>query len=94
MILYPFQRSVKVLAPRQLMRTLVTYRTESDGNIGVITLDNPSKLNALTEPMGDALSEVLKTVHKQMPRTVIVTGAGRYVNLVLFHSTKRKKSYH
>ena len=88
MILNRFRRSI-FLAPRQLKRTLVTYRTESDGSIGVITLDNPSKLNALTEPMGDALSEVLATVHKQMPRAVIVTGAGRYVNVVPFYKTKK-----
>ena len=80
------QRSV-VLASRHTMRTLVTYRTE--GNIGVITLDNPSKLNALTEPMGDALSEVLRVVHEQMPRAVIVTGAGGHVTLTTFQKTKK-----
>ena len=82
------QRSV-ILASRHTMRTLVTYRTESEGNIGVITLDNPSKLNALTEPMGDALSEVLRVVHEQMPRAVIVTGAGGHVTLTTFQKTKK-----
>ena len=61
----------------KVLRTLVTYRTELEGKVGIITLDNPSKLNALTEPMGEALAQVLATVNKDLPRAVIVTGAGR-----------------
>ena len=58
-------------------RSLVTYRTELDGKVGVITLNNPTKLNALTEPMGEKLAEVITEVQKDLPRVVIVTGAGR-----------------
>ena len=58
-------------------RSLVTYSTGLDGKVGIITLNNPTKLNALTEPMGEALAEVITKVHKDLPRAVIVTGAGR-----------------
>lgn len=43
--------------------------------IAVITLNNPSKLNALTEPMGDALIARVEEV-KKMPevRAAVITG--------------------
>jgi len=49
-----------------------------DGRIALITLNNPSKLNALTEPLGDALtSEALELRDNPHVRAIILTGAGK-----------------
>jgi len=58
--------------------TLVKTHLENNDQVAVITLNNPSKLNALTEPMGDALIAKVEEV-KKMPdvRAAIVTGAGK-----------------
>ena len=60
----------------QASRTLVSYRTANDDKVGIITLDNPGKMNALTEAMGDALFQVLTDVQKNLPRVIVVTGSG------------------
>jgi len=57
---------------------LVKTHLENDNQVAIITLNNPSKLNALTEPMGDALIKQVEEV-KAMPdvRAAIITGAGK-----------------
>jgi len=57
---------------------LVETYLENDNKVAVITLNNPSKLNALTEPMGEALIDHVHEV-KNLPdvRVAIVTGAGK-----------------
>merc|ERR1711892_982754 len=69
--------------PQQMMQTrkcstLVKTHFENNDQVAVITLNNPSKLNALTEPMGDALIAKVEEV-KKMPdvRAAIITGAGK-----------------
>jgi len=57
---------------------LVKTHMENDNQVAIITLNNPSKLNALTEPMGEALIKQVEEV-KAMPdvRATIITGAGK-----------------
>lgn len=69
--------------PQQILHTrkcsnLVKTYLENNDQIAVITLNNPGKLNALTEPMGDALIARVEEV-KNMPgvRAAVVTGAGK-----------------
>ena len=46
--------------------------------VAVITLNNPSKMNALTEPMGDALTDVVTTLKNDTNvRAAVLTGAGK-----------------
>ena len=60
----------------------MTYDTRENGKIGILTLNNPDKMNALTEDMGDALKNVIDNIsHAENHvdsslRTVIITGAG------------------
>jgi len=57
---------------------LVTVTFEDEGKIAVITLNNPGKLNALTEPMGDDLTEQVKILKSNKNlRAAILTGAGK-----------------
>jgi len=57
---------------------LVTTSLERDGHIAVVTLNNPSKLNALTEPMGDQLISKVNELNKiKELRVAIITGAGK-----------------
>merc|ERR1712128_346581 len=55
--------------------TLVKTHFENNDQVAVITLNNPSKLNALTEPMGDALIAKVEEV-KKLPdvRAAVITG--------------------
>jgi len=69
--------------PQQVLHSrkcsnLVKTHLENNEQIAVITLNNPSKLNALTEPMGDALIARVEEV-KKMPevRAAVITGAGK-----------------
>jgi 2-(1,2-epoxy-1,2-dihydrophenyl)acetyl-CoA isomerase len=56
----------------------MTVRLEKDGSIAVLTLDRPERLNAMNDPMWDALTEHLDSiVADQAIRAVILTGAGR-----------------
>merc|ERR1712025_132963 len=58
--------------------SLVKTHLENDNKVAVITLNNPSKLNALTEPMGEALIKNVEEVKKLRDvRAAIVTGAGK-----------------
>ena len=51
---------------------------EKDGSIAVLTLDRPDQLNAMADPMWDALYEHLgKIAADDEIRAVILTGAGR-----------------
>jgi len=57
---------------------LVKLDMENDNKVAVITLNNPSKMNALTEPMGDALTSVVENLKSnENIRAAILTGAGK-----------------
>ncbi|XP_023326237.1 3-hydroxybutyryl-CoA dehydratase-like protein, mitochondrial [Eurytemora carolleeae] len=56
---------------------LVTSNFLDDQKIAVITLNNPSKLNALTEPMGDQLTAHVTELKNKTIRAAIITGAGK-----------------
>ena len=63
---------------RRSCSSLVKLHHESDGRVAVITLNNPSKMNALTEPMGDALTGVVTRLQSDPGvRCAVLTGAGR-----------------
>ena len=56
----------------------MNIRFEKEGGIGVLTLDRPDRLNAMADPMWDALYEHLgKIAADDAIRAVILTGAGR-----------------
>jgi 2-(1,2-epoxy-1,2-dihydrophenyl)acetyl-CoA isomerase len=56
----------------------MNVRFEKEGTIGVLTLDRPDRLNAMADPMWDALHEHLaKIATDDEVRAVILTGAGR-----------------
>lgn len=49
-----------------------------DGKVALLTLNNPSKLNALNEQMGDALTaQALELKENSNIRAVVLTGAGK-----------------
>ena len=50
---------------------------EKDGEVGVITLDRPDRLNALGQDVRRELNEVLDEVETDSTRVVIFAGAGR-----------------
>jgi len=55
---------------------LVTYHV--DGNVAVITLNRPDKLNAFTTEMLKELGEAVKQAERdETVRAVVITGAGR-----------------
>lgn len=56
----------------------MNVRFEKDGAIATLTLDRPERLNAMADPMWDALYEHLgKIAGDDEVRAVILTGAGR-----------------
>jgi len=56
----------------------MNVRFEKDGAIATLTLDRPERLNAMADPMWDALYEHLGTIAADDGvRAVILTGAGR-----------------
>ena len=56
----------------------MNVRFEKDGAIATLTLDRPERLNAMADPMWDALYEHLGSVAADDAiRAVILTGAGR-----------------
>ena len=56
----------------------MSVRLEKDGSIAVLTLDRPERLNAMNDPMWEALFEHLgKIATDDEIRAVILTGAGR-----------------
>jgi enoyl-CoA hydratase/carnithine racemase len=55
-----------------------TVRLEADGQVAVLTLDRPAKLNALTSEMSAQLARHVETVNENADvRAVVVTGSGR-----------------
>lgn len=56
----------------------MNVRFEKEGALAVLTLDRPDRLNAMADPMWDALYEHLKKIASDDDvRAVILTGAGR-----------------
>jgi 2-(1,2-epoxy-1,2-dihydrophenyl)acetyl-CoA isomerase len=58
----------------------VTYETiqfEMHGSVGVITLNRPDSLNALTTELGNEFQAVVREVREQRARAIVLTGAGR-----------------
>jgi enoyl-CoA hydratase len=53
-------------------------RIEVDGGVAVATLDDPERLNAMTEAMGEALAAAVERLAgDDAVRAVVLTGAGR-----------------
>jgi len=56
----------------------MNVRLEKDGALAILTLDRPDRLNAMADPMWDALHGHLMTIAADDAiRAVILTGAGR-----------------
>ncbi|HSC95479.1 MAG TPA: enoyl-CoA hydratase/isomerase family protein [Burkholderiales bacterium] len=56
----------------------MNVRFEKEGTVAVVTLDRPERLNAMADPMWDALHGHLATIAADEGiRAVILTGAGR-----------------
>jgi 2-(1,2-epoxy-1,2-dihydrophenyl)acetyl-CoA isomerase len=56
----------------------MNVRFEKDGTLAILTLDRPDRLNAMADPMWEALYEHLgKIAADDAIRAVILTGAGR-----------------
>jgi enoyl-CoA hydratase/carnithine racemase len=69
---------------------------EKDGPIAWITLNDPDRLNALSEEMGVAMAKLVPQINKDKTiRAVILTGAGRAFsaggNLDIIEARTRKK---
>lgn len=60
-------------------RTVVDYgvRIERFGHIAVVTFDRPERQNALNEHMWDCIERIVNDLKKELPRVVILTGAGQ-----------------
>jgi enoyl-CoA hydratase/carnithine racemase len=53
-------------------------RVETDGGVALLTLHDPERLNAMTEPMGHALAAAVAALTRdETVRAVVLTGAGR-----------------
>jgi enoyl-CoA hydratase/carnithine racemase len=53
-------------------------KVESEGPIRILTLNDPDRLNAMTDPLHEALTDVwVKIMRDEEVRVVILTGAGR-----------------
>ena len=52
--------------------------TEERGRVGIVTLNNPDKLNALGEPMDTEMREAIEA-YNQNPEigAIVLTGAGK-----------------
>ena len=70
-------RTFKNLTPvRHSSQVLCDF--DHDGKVAVLTLNAPSKLNALSEDMGDELMEHVMTLQQnESVRCCVVTGAGK-----------------
>lgn len=71
---------------------------EKQGSIGLLTLNHPEKLNAMSEDMAQAFSATLKTIAADKNlRVIILTGAGRafssggHLAMLKSYSEKSKK---
>jgi enoyl-CoA hydratase len=58
------------------LRRLVTSQTLPSSRVAIITLNNPSKLNALTEAIGDELGAAFRALDPARVSAVVLTGAG------------------
>lgn len=59
------------------MSTEPTVRTDRDGSIGILTINNPARLNALDIPTLEALEAALISLeHDDAVHTIVITGAG------------------
>lgn len=70
---------------------------EKDGPVAWLTLNDPDRLNALSEQMGVAIAKLVPQINKDKSiRAVILTGAGRAFsaggNLDIIEARTRKKS--
>jgi enoyl-CoA hydratase len=70
---------------------------EKDGPVAWMTLNDPDRLNALSEAMGVAIAKLVPQINKDKAiRVVILTGAGRAFsaggNLDIIEARTRKKS--
>lgn len=54
-----------------------TIQFEMQASVGVITLNRPAALNALTAAVGEEFLSALQEAHEQGARAIILTGAGR-----------------
>ncbi|HEX8652406.1 MAG TPA: enoyl-CoA hydratase-related protein [Pyrinomonadaceae bacterium] len=54
-----------------------TIQFEMQASVGVMTLNRPASLNALTAAVGEELLRALKEAREQGARAIILTGAGR-----------------
>ncbi len=54
----------------------IGIRLELSGHIAVVTLDRPERLNAFNERMWSELEQVVSKLKEELPRVVILTGAG------------------
>jgi enoyl-CoA hydratase len=53
-------------------------KVESDGGVRIVTLNDPDKLNAMTDPLHEALTDVWVHIMRDPDaRAVVLTGAGR-----------------
>jgi len=66
---------------RLLSTDLIKYELNEENKVGIITLNDPVHLNALTEKMGAALTRLLKrNIAKTRPhelKCIVLTGEGR-----------------
>ena len=71
------------------LQQLVTCEFVRNGKVALIRLNAPTKMNALTEDMGDALIEEVEKVgeinkeKKHTIHTVVLTGEGEYEPKIL-----------
>lgn len=53
-------------------------KVESEGGVRIVTPNDPDKLNAMTDPLHEALVDVWVHIMRDTdPRVVVITGAGR-----------------
>jgi len=54
-----------------------TIQVEMRGAVGIITLNRPASLNALTTEVGQEFQAAVSEVQESGARAVVITGAGR-----------------
>lgn len=71
----------------RMSSTLVAYSERLEGKVGLVTLNNPDKMNAMTENLGNALVSVLSDIPTHV-RAIIITGAGMtFAGTAIIHSS-------
>ena len=60
-------------------KPLVTFERPGDGRVGILTLDDPKLLNAMTAPMGDQFMDIVESICQDADGlgAVVLTGQGR-----------------